>query len=138
YLPFWAATLIDRRVVLLIPLIAVLIPVMRFAPGLYNWRIKSRIYRRYGELKFIEAEVEADPAKLTREAWLQRVDAIERDVNHLTMPLAFSDMLYTLRVHIELVRATIEKKSSVCAGPPQANAARGEAAPARMVERSAP
>jgi TRAP transporter TAXI family solute receptor len=138
YLPFWAATLIDRMVVLLIPLIAVLIPVMRFAPGLYNWRIKSRIYRRYGELKFIEAEVEADPAKLTREAWLQRVDAIERDVNHLTMPLAFSDMLYTLRVHIELVRATIEKKSSVCAGPPQANAARGEAAPARMVERSAP
>jgi len=115
YLPFWAATLIDRMVVLLIPLFAVLIPVMRFAPGLYNWRIKNRIYRRYGELKFIEAEVDADPAKHSRAEWLRRVDAIEGDVNHLTMPLAFSDMLYTLRVHIGLVRATIEKRTTTAA-----------------------
>ncbi|MDP1653033.1 MAG: TAXI family TRAP transporter solute-binding subunit [Rhodocyclaceae bacterium] len=112
YLPFWAATLIDRMVVMLIPLIAVLIPVFKIAPGLYNWRIKSRIYRRYGELKFIEAELEADPAKLTREEWMKRVDAIEHDVNHLTMPLTFSDMAYTLRSHIQLVRATIEKSTT--------------------------
>ena len=111
YLPFWAATLVDRMVVMLIPLIAVLIPVMKIAPGLYNWRVKSRIYRRYGELKFIEAEVEAEPAKLTREEWMKRVDAIERDVNHLTMPLTFSDMVYTLRSHIQIVRATIEKNT---------------------------
>lgn len=112
YLPFWAATLIDRMVILLIPLIAVLIPVARIAPGLYNWRVKSRIYRRYGELKFIEAEVEADPAKLTREEWLKRVDAIEDDINHLPMPLPFSDMLYTLRLHLGLVRDTIKKKTT--------------------------
>jgi TRAP transporter TAXI family solute receptor len=111
YLPFWAATLIDRMVVMLIPLIAVLIPVVRMAPGLYNWRIKSRIYRRYGELKFIEAEIEADPGRLTRVEWLARVDAIERDANRLPLPLAFADMVYTLRSHIELVRATIERKT---------------------------
>jgi hypothetical protein len=90
----------------------VLIPVMKIAPGLYNWRVKSRIYRRYGELKFIEAEVEVEPAKLTREEWMKRVDAIERDVNHLTMPLTFSDMVYTLRSHIQMVRATIEKNTT--------------------------
>jgi TRAP transporter TAXI family solute receptor len=111
YLPFWAATLIDRMVVMLIPLIALLIPVMRLAPGLYNWRIKSRIYRRYGELKFIEAEIEADPTRLTRTEWLARVDTIERDTNRLPMPLTFADMVYTLRSHIDLVRATIERKT---------------------------
>ena len=113
YLPFWAATLVDRMVVLLIPLFAVLIPVMKIAPGLYNWRIKSRIYKRYGELKFLEAELEADPAKLSRAEWIRRLDAIERDVNHLPMPLAFSDMIYTLRTHIGLVRAIIEKQATV-------------------------
>ena len=113
YLPFWAATLIDRMIVMLIPLIAVLIPVMRIAPGLYNWRIKSRIYRRYGELKFIEAELEADPLRLTRTEWHQRVDAIEQDVNHLAMPLAFTDMLYTLRMHIGVVRKAIERAVTV-------------------------
>jgi TRAP transporter TAXI family solute receptor len=109
YLPFWAATLVDRLVVLLIPLFAVLIPVMKIAPGLYNWRIKSRIYKRYGELKFLEADLEADPSKMTRAAWFARVDAIEEDINHLPMPLAFSDMLYTLRVHLGLVRKAIDK-----------------------------
>jgi hypothetical protein len=99
-------------VVLLIPLFAVLIPVMKIAPGLYNWRIKSRIYKRYGELKFIEAELDADPVKLTREAWMKRVDAIERDVNHLTMPLTFSDMVYTLRSHITLVREAIVRATT--------------------------
>jgi TRAP-type uncharacterized transport system substrate-binding protein len=113
YLPFWAATLVDRMVVMLIPLIAVLIPVLKIAPGLYNWRIKSRIYQRYGELKFIEAEVEADPARQTREEWLKRIDTIERAVNRLPMPLAFSDMVYTLRAHIGLVREAIERKTTV-------------------------
>jgi TRAP-type uncharacterized transport system substrate-binding protein len=110
YLPFWAATLVDRMVVMLIPLIAVLIPVLKIAPGLYNWRIKSRIYQRYGELKFIEAEVEADPTRQTRAEWLKRVDAIEHDVNRLPMPLAFSDMVYTLRAHIGMVREAIENR----------------------------
>ena len=112
YLPFWAATLVDRMVVLLIPLFAVLIPVMKLAPGLYNWRVKSRIYKRYGELKFLEADLEADPAKLSRAEWIARLDAIERDVNHLPMPLTFSDMVYTLRTHIGLVRKIIEKQAT--------------------------
>jgi TRAP transporter TAXI family solute receptor len=107
YLPFWAATLVDRLVVMLIPLLAVLIPVVKVAPALYTWRVRSRIFRRYGELKFIEAEVEADPGRHTREEWLKRVDAIEQDANRLQTPLAYSDMLYTLRTHIALVRETV-------------------------------
>jgi hypothetical protein len=109
YLPFWAATLVDRMVVMLIPLFAVMIPLMKVAPGLYTWRIRSRIYRRYGELKFIEAELEAEPGRLTRAEWHERVDAIERDVNHLAMPLAYTDMLYTLRMHIGVVRKAIDR-----------------------------
>jgi hypothetical protein len=111
YLPFWAATLVDRMVVMLIPLFAVLFPVMRFAPGLYDWRVKTRIYRRYGELKFIEAELEADPARHSQSEWHARVDAVERAANRLPMPLAFVDMIYTLRMHIALVRAAIDRKA---------------------------
>jgi hypothetical protein len=115
YLPFWAATLIDRLVVMAIPVIALLLPIMRFAPMLYGWRVRSRIYRRYGELKFLEAEVEQDVTRHTREEWLARLDAIEADVHHLPTPLAFSDMLYTLRSHIELVRDKVEKRAVVAA-----------------------
>jgi TRAP-type uncharacterized transport system substrate-binding protein len=112
YLPFWAATLIDRLVIMLIPVIALLLPILRLAPALYGWRIRSRIYRRYGELKFLEAEVEQDASRHTRAEWLARLDAIETDVHHLPTPLAFSDMLYTLRSHIELVRDKVDKRTA--------------------------
>jgi TRAP transporter TAXI family solute receptor len=113
YLPFWAATLIDRLVVMIIPVIALLFPILRFAPALYGWRVRSRIYRRYGELKFLEAEVDQHSGQHTREEWLARLDKIEDDVHHLPTPLAFTDMLYTLRVHIGLVRAKIRNLDAV-------------------------
>jgi TRAP-type uncharacterized transport system substrate-binding protein len=112
YLPFWAATLIDRLVVMAIPLFALLLPILRYAPVLYGWRVRSRIYRRYGELKFLEAEVERDTSQHTRDEWLARIDAIESDVHHLPTPLAFTDMAYTLRSHIELVRDKVERRTT--------------------------
>ncbi len=108
YLPFWAATLVDRMVVMLVPLLAVLLPLFKFAPSLYGWRVRSRIYKRYGELKFLESELDEMPLRHSRDEWLQRLDAIERGVNRMPTPLAFADMLYTLRVHIRLVRDKLE------------------------------
>jgi hypothetical protein len=112
YLPFWAATLVDRMVVMLIPVFALLLPLAKFAPALYSWRVRSRIYRRYGELKFLEAEVEENPARHSCEEWLAKLDAIEADVNRIPTPLAFADMLYTFKVHIGLVRKTVLRRTA--------------------------
>lgn len=112
YLPFWAAILVDRLLVLLVPILAVLYPLFRFAPGLYGWRVRSRIYRRYGELKFLESEVEEDPQRHTRDEWLHKLDEIEADVIRIRTPLAFADMFYTLRQHTGLVRETIIKRTA--------------------------
>jgi len=112
YMPFWAATLIDRMVVMLVPLLAVLLPLFKFAPQLYGWRVRSRIYRRYGELKFLENEVNENPGAHTRAEWLEKLDRIETDASQIRTPLTFSDMLYTLRVHIDLVRAIILRRTT--------------------------
>lgn len=111
YMPFWLANLIDRLVVFIIPLLAVVVPVFKFAPALYGWRVRSRIFRRYGELKFLEAEVEANPEEQTTAEWMKRLEAIEKDVNHIPTPLAYSDMLYNLRGHIDLVRTAIQRRA---------------------------
>jgi hypothetical protein len=111
YLPFWAATLVDRLVVMLVPIIAVLIPLLRFAPYLYSWRVRRRIYRWYGELKFLENEIESDPGALTQAEWLARLERIDRGVEHIRTPLAYSDQLYTLRSHIGLVRESVMRKT---------------------------
>jgi len=112
FLPFWAATLVDRLMVMIIPVVALLLPLFRIAPTLYGWRIRSRIYRRYGELKFLEAELDEDPARNSHAEWMARLDAIEDDVNHMPTPEAFSDMYYTLRSHIDLVRGSVVKRTA--------------------------
>jgi hypothetical protein len=112
YLPFWAATLIDRMVVMIVPLLAVLIPLFKFAPVIYGWRVRSRIYRRYGELKFLENQVNENPAQFSRAEWISRLEIIEADASRIRTPLTFSDMLYTLRGHIDLVRDVILRKTA--------------------------
>lgn len=104
YMPFWVANLIERLLVLLVPLIAVLIPMMRIMPALYDWRIKRRIFRWYRELKEFEVSVNdtRDPAPL-----LARLDEIEKGVAHTKVPLTYWDYVYTLRGHIDLVRARL-------------------------------
>jgi TRAP transporter TAXI family solute receptor len=68
YLPFWLAVLIDRLFVLLIPIIALLIPLLKVAPAVYNWRVRSKVFRSYGELKFLEDDLSHhfDPAQARR------------------------------------------------------------------------
>lgn len=111
YLPFWLATLIERTIVLLVPLFAIVLPVMRFAPAIYGWRARSRIYRWYGQLKFLERELDDNPTARSREEWLAELDRIEERVHHLPTPLAFANLLYTLREHIALVQGKVLKRT---------------------------
>jgi TRAP transporter TAXI family solute receptor len=110
YLPFWAATLIDRIVVMLVPLIAVLLPALRFAPMLYNWRIRSRIIKWYGELKLLEIEIKEHFTPDRHEEFVKRIDELEERVNTRPIPLSFTDQLYTLRQHIHMVRDSLAGK----------------------------
>jgi len=105
YLPFWLANLIDRMWVVLVSIIAVLIPASRIVPPLYEFRVRSRIFRWYGQLRSIEEDVRthtADRAKL-----LDELDALEHKVGRITVPLSHADELYALRSHIDLVRARL-------------------------------
>jgi hypothetical protein len=107
HLPFWLAVFIDRMVVLLVPILAVLIPLVRFTPTVYAWRIKSRIYRWYGKLKVLEVDMEKAQGASEVRALTERLDEIEQSVSHIPTPLAFSEYLYNLRSHIALVRARL-------------------------------
>lgn len=110
YLPFWAAVFVDRMVVLLLPLIALLVPLMRIAPAIYTWRIRSKIFRVYGELKFLESEVRKDYTPARHAEFFGRLDRIEEAANNRNVPLAFTDLVYTLREHINLVRKQLLRR----------------------------
>lgn len=109
YLPFWLAVLIDRMVVLLVPVVALLIPLVRVAPSLYSWRVRAKVFRCYGELKFLENDLRQhfEPGRLGE--YRARLDAIDDEASGLPVPLAFTDLVYTLREHINLVRQALTR-----------------------------
>ncbi|MFL5433278.1 MAG: C4-dicarboxylate ABC transporter substrate-binding protein, partial [Myxococcales bacterium] len=107
HLPFWLASLVDRTLVLLLPIAVLLIPGLRIAPMLYRWRLSGRIYRRYGELMSLERVAFAQATAEQRADLLRRLDEIEKRVITLKLPGSFADQLYVLRQHIQFVRSQI-------------------------------
>lgn len=107
YMPFWVANLIERLLVLLVPLIAVLIPVMRIMPAFYDWRVKRKVFRWYRELKAVEIEARLHSDKRDTTELLARLDEIEDGVDATKVPLTYWDYVYTLRGHIGMVRARL-------------------------------
>ena len=110
YMPFWVANLFDRLWVVVVALAALILPFSKVVSPLYVWRIKSRLYRWYGQLRAVEQALdEADGPRRAQVCaeLLKRLDDIEERVNRMSIPLAFADGLYGLRSHINFVRQRV-------------------------------
>jgi TRAP-type uncharacterized transport system substrate-binding protein len=114
-LPFWLASLADRFIVLIVPIVVVLIPGVRLVPSLYTWRVRSRIYRWYGALIALERAAFNDTSDEERAALVEKLDNIEASVNRLKMPLAYAEQFYVLRQHIGFVRQRLAAKAASAA-----------------------
>ncbi len=104
YLPFWVANLADRMLVYLIPIVAVLVPALRFLPNLISYRPRSRIAALYAKLSALEHEIVSagDPARV--QDYVERLDAIESEVTGAKLSGWYAQDVYTLRAAIDLVR----------------------------------
>jgi hypothetical protein len=107
-LPFWLASLVDRLLVIVLPLLVLFVPLSRIVPPVYRWRVRSRIYRWYGALMAIERDMLMEHTPEEQKRILKRLDRIEQSVNTLKMPLSFADQLYVLRQHISWVQRRLE------------------------------
>lgn len=137
YLPFWLATWVDRMAVVLLPILAVLIPLVKLAPAVYGWRVRARVYHWYGELKYLEVQLRDAPETASLPKVLERLDWIETQVNRIRLPLSFSNHLYFLREHIELVRNAIRRQASQSGVDPAALRAAEQAAAAKTASEEA-
>ena len=107
YLPFWLANLIDRMWVALASIIFILIPLSRLVPQFYTFRIRSRIFRWYRQLREIENALSrktTPPAEL-----IEDLDKLDAKAERITVPLSFTDELYNLRSHIAMVRERLNQ-----------------------------
>lgn len=101
YLPFTLANLLERMWLALGIIIALLLPLGRIVPPLYEFRVRSRVFRWYAQLRQIEERLQAGE---TADDLVRELDELEIRVGHIRIPLSYADELYALRNHIDLVR----------------------------------
>jgi TRAP-type uncharacterized transport system substrate-binding protein len=107
YLPFSLASLVNRIVVVLVPMIVLLLPGLRFIPAIYRWRFRSRLFRWYRALMVMERDLLTHMTSAKRKALIERLDKIEEAVNKMKVPASFAGQFYDLRVNIKFVRTRL-------------------------------
>jgi hypothetical protein len=78
-------------------------------PPLYAFRVRSRIFRWYAQLRELEARSEAgdDTAAL-----LDELNRLDRLAEKISVPLSYTDELYALRNNIQLVRKKLQRDTA--------------------------
>jgi hypothetical protein len=108
YLPFWLASLVDRTAIVLLPLLFIVVPALRYLPAVYYWRIKSRIDRRYRLLMALERQSLGELSQEQRRVLIARLAEIEKSVIDLKIPGSHAERMYVLRQHMRFVRENLE------------------------------
>jgi len=106
--PYRTAVLLDRLKILIVPFVALMIPLFRVGPPLYTWRIRSRIYRWYAALREIDATLQQGNGQQANDA-MKRLKGIEKEVTSVSVPLSYAGELYNLRLHIGFVEQKLER-----------------------------
>jgi TRAP transporter TAXI family solute receptor len=114
YLPFWLANALQRLLLILIPLAAIGIPVIKLIPELLQFKENNRLYRRYGQLLRMETDIRSrqlSQAEIT--AARAELNKIEDDISRTKFSLEFTDRVYTLRQHVDYVRGQLQKEQEL-------------------------
>jgi TRAP-type uncharacterized transport system substrate-binding protein len=110
HLPFWLAVLAQQLLVVLIPVLGVLYPLLRFAPAAYGWAMRRRVFRLYGELKVLEDELVSRGAQEDVADLVAQLDRLEDRTSRFRLPVSFRPLLYALRLHMNLVRQRLQRR----------------------------
>ena len=110
YLPFWVANLVERMGLALGIILAIMLPLSRIVPPLYAFRVRSRIFRWYAQLRDIENRIEHTADEKNTQALLEELSRLEQHAQKIAVPLSYTDELYALRGNIGLVRRKLQRK----------------------------
>ena len=108
WLPYGTAVLLDRLKILVLPLLALLLPLFKIAPPLYTWRIRSKIYKWYAAVREVESSIQEDKVSGDAASLINRLSELDRQVASVSVPLSYAAELYHLRLHIRFLQEKLQ------------------------------
>ncbi|HKR44698.1 MAG TPA: TAXI family TRAP transporter solute-binding subunit [Paraburkholderia sp.] len=109
YLPFWLASVIERRLLILVPFAALLIGLLQALPRLLEARMKKRLVVWYREIKALEDEVwsSSEPTRSQIAQWREEIENIDANASRIRIPYRYFQDVYALKQAIGVVRDRI-------------------------------
>ena len=108
WLPYGTAVLLDRLKILVLPLLALLLPLFKIAPPLYTWRIRSKIYKWYAAVREVESSIQEEKVSGDAASLINRLSELDRQVASVSVPLSYAAELYHLRLHIRFLQEKLQ------------------------------
>jgi TRAP-type uncharacterized transport system substrate-binding protein len=108
YLPFWMINFTKRAIAILVTALAIVIPLLTYAPRLYQWLLHSYLKKLYRRLRAVETEMDAELTVAQVEALQADLDSIGRAARIL--PLRHSDLFIALIMHINFTRTRLASR----------------------------
>jgi hypothetical protein len=112
YLPLWLSVHAQRAIAVLVAGLAIGLPTFRFLPVFYQWVMRRRLMYWYAKLKALEASFDSNANAISLPGTKIEIERIEDAVSHIRFPLTFTDQLYNLRSHIDIVRRKIASRAN--------------------------
>lgn len=109
YLPFRIASLADRYIILVIPLLVLLFPLFKIAGPLYRWRIRARIYRWYKYLRDVDKRFTNHTLPEHVDSEIKRLTELQVELAKVEVPLSYTNELYELHLHVRYVLQRLER-----------------------------
>ena len=107
YLPFWLAALVEQIGFLAVPVLGLLYPLIKGLMAFYGWAIQRKFYQIYGELHWLEREMDKLDGKKPADEILNRMKSLEHRANRIKVPSKYVPMLYTLKENVAFVRSRL-------------------------------
>jgi len=109
YLPFWLASLIERRLLILLPFMALVLGLLQALPRMVEARIKNRLVVWYREIKSLEDEIwkTRQPTLDQIARWRDEIENIDAHASQIRIPHRYFQDVYALKQAIRVVRDRI-------------------------------
>ena len=111
YLPFWLASFIERRLLILLPFMAVLIGLLQALPRMVEARMKRRLVVWYREIKSLEDEIweNRQPTSGQIAKWRDEIEDLDAHASEIRIPHRYFEDVYALKQAIGVVRNRISQ-----------------------------
>jgi TRAP transporter TAXI family solute receptor len=111
YLPFGLANFLSRFLVILVPALALLLPLTDWIPKVQSFSLKRKFFKHYDEIRAVDLSVANLSTPDALAAAHADLNAIEARINAIKAPTMYSSMPYDLRDHIDLVRVRLDRRA---------------------------